>query len=291
VDATVHRRTSLCAAHVARVLCVAATLTVVPSGSQTKAETKVIAEADFPDLPLPPAIEGLIGFPQVYSEGRNTYLGLITREAEQHGLPAAVADAVAYIDSGYKPFAVGKAGEVGLMQVRFERAVMLGYKDGLTRLFDPETNVRYGVMDLAQAWRLANGDLCRALMKYRAGQDEERMSPRSVEYCGRARGHLAAIGSPLASGALPITAAITPFASEARAANARNLPKAPSQRRVSAVSAPIQSARAQARSPLRSRTEQDSQRFWAAHNARIRAIKAKFQTSRLRIMTMGVDRR
>ena len=188
VDATVHRRTSLCAAHIAHVLWLSATLTFAPFVSQTKAETKVIAGADFPDLPLPPATEGLIGFPQVYSEGRNTYLALVTREAEQHGLPAVVADAVAYIDSGYKPFAVGKAGEVGLMQVRFERAVMLGYKGGVTRLFEPETNVRYGVMDLAQAWRLTNGDLCRTLMKYRTGQDEERMSPRSVEYCRRARG-------------------------------------------------------------------------------------------------------
>ena len=125
------RRTFLCAAH---VLCAVATLTLSPLGSQTKAETNVIAGADFPDLPLPPAIESLTGFPQVYSKGRNTYLALVTREAEQYGLPPAVADAVAYIDSGYSPFVVGKAGEVGLMQVRFERAVMLGYK-GVSQVY------------------------------------------------------------------------------------------------------------------------------------------------------------
>src|SRR3954469_23160001 len=55
---------------------------------------------------------------------------------------------------------------------------------------------------LAEAWRLANGNLCRALMKYRAGWGEERLSPLSQEYCRRARVHLANIGSPLA-GATP----------------------------------------------------------------------------------------
>src|SRR3954449_4701365 len=48
-----------------------------------------------------------------------------------------------------------------------------------------------------------NGDVCRALMKFRAGWGEERMTPLSVEYCRRARGHLAAIGSPLAGGVMP----------------------------------------------------------------------------------------
>jgi hypothetical protein len=40
-------------------------------------------------------------------------------------------------------------------------------------------------------------------MKYRAGHGEERMSERSVEYCRRARAHLAAIGSPLANAPVP----------------------------------------------------------------------------------------
>src|ERR687894_2645738 len=89
------------------------------------------------------------------------------------------------------------------MQVRPETAAMLGHRGGITALFEPETNVRLGVMYLARAWQLADGDLCRALMKYRAGWGEERMTPLSVEYCRRARGDLASIGSPLASGELP----------------------------------------------------------------------------------------
>lgn len=162
-----------------------------------------------PDLDLPPVpeITHLVGLPQLFRDGRAHHLALVRREAEKTNLPPDIADAVAQIESGYRAGAVGKAGEVGLMQVRPETAAMLGHGGGLTSLFEPETNVRFGVRYLAQAWRLTNGDLCRTLMKYRAGHGEERMSALSVLYCRRAREHLAAIGSPLGAGTNPPPAA------------------------------------------------------------------------------------
>ena len=60
---------------------------------------------------------------------------------------------------------------------------MLGHSGTIADLHEPSTNIRYGVRYLAEAWRLANGDLCLALMKYRAGHGEERFSERSAEYC------------------------------------------------------------------------------------------------------------
>src|SRR5215218_10773755 len=103
-------------------------------------------------------------------------------------------------------------GEVGLMQIRPRTAALLGYDGKAADLFVPETNVRLGVAYLARAWQLAKGDVCRALMKYRAGWGEERMTPLSVEYCRRARGHLAALGSPLAGGSAPAAEhVIVPF--------------------------------------------------------------------------------
>ena len=143
--------------------------------------------------------------PQTNGKGRGAYLPLLSREAETAGLPPALAEAVTRVESAFNPDAVGKVGEVGLMQVRPETAAMLGYRGPVAGLFEPETNIRYGVAYLSRAWQLANGDVCRALMKYRAGWGEERMSPLSVEYCRRARGHLAAIGSPLAHGAEPLS--------------------------------------------------------------------------------------
>jgi len=150
-------------------------------------------------LPKPPPIEGLIGLDPYRPKGRGSYLPLIAKEAERHGLPIAVADAVAMVESAYDPSAVGAVGELGLMQVRPGTAAMLGFAGPREALTDPQVNIRYGVEYLAKAWRLTGGDLCRALMKYRAGHGEERMTPRSVEYCRRAQVHLAAIGSPLAN--------------------------------------------------------------------------------------------
>lgn len=150
-------------------------------------------------LPMPPEPERLAIVAEVRPKGRGYYLEALTREAGRHGLPSTVADAVAQVESGYDPGAVGTVGEVGLMQVRPATAAMLGYTGASSNLFVPETNIRYGVAYLAQAWRLAGGDLCLALTKYRAGHGEDRITPRSAAYCLRARTHLASIGSPLAA--------------------------------------------------------------------------------------------
>ena len=154
-------------------------------------------------IPLPPVINELVGLPKIYTKGRSAYLEILTRHAEQSDLPPAIADAVIRVESSFNPHAVGGVGEVGLMQIRPETAAMLGFSGGVTDLFEPETNIRYGVRYLARAWQLAQGDVCRTLMKYRAGWGNETMTPLSVEYCRRAKGHLAAIGSPLAGGASP----------------------------------------------------------------------------------------
>jgi Transglycosylase SLT domain len=165
--------------------------------SEEAAEAERVEKIIF-SLPKPPAVGGLVGLRAVPQKGRSRYLPLVTREAERWGLPTAVADAVVMVESAYDPSVVGTVGELGLMQVRPGTAAMLGFTGSNEALADPETNIRYGVEYLAKAWRLAGGDVCRALMKYRAGHGEERMTPRSVEYCRRARIHLATVGSPLA---------------------------------------------------------------------------------------------
>lgn len=162
-------------------------------------------------LPKPPALESSVDLKPVLPTGRDRYLPLVAREAELRGLPTAVADAVVMVESAYDPLVVGTVGELGLMQVRPGTAAMLGFSGSNDALAKPETNIRYGVEYLAQAWRLAGGDLCRTLMKYRAGHGEERMTPRSIEYCRRARLHLAVIGSPLADGGTAVAAGSSPL--------------------------------------------------------------------------------
>lgn len=150
----------------------------------------VHAQALTGEPPSSPVSQAVLGdFPR-----RSLYFDIIKREATARGLPADIADAVVRIESGYDPSAVGAVGEVGLMQVRPATAAMLGFQGSNAELAEPEMNIRYGVAYLAKAWRLAEGDLCRALMKYRAGHGEETMTPLSVEYCRRAKVHLAALG-------------------------------------------------------------------------------------------------
>lgn len=273
-------------------------------------------DANFPPIPLPPVIEGLIGMPQAHAAGRQVHLETIRREAEQAGLPPDVADAVTQVESAYNPGAVGGVGEVGLMQIRPTTAAMLGYRGTLNGLFEPETNIRYGVMYLARAWQLAGGDLCRALMKYRAGHGEERMTPLSIEYCRRARTHLATIGSPLGAGATPsnvqasvpfgriprtvmkatIKAAagvvVSPPAKREASASAEPSqvlpPQRPSKGLRLATAGPPSVSPAEARYLVLLHEKQKAQRarvrqMWAAHDVRMRIISAKLRPESLRI--------
>jgi len=130
------------------------------------------------------------------------YRQIAENEALRAGVPRQIVDAVMRVESGYNPFASGLAGEVGLMQILPSTAAMLGFRGTMDELREPSTNIRFGVAYLAQAWRLAGGDLCTTVMKYRAGHGETRFSFLSVEYCRRIRAHLATLGFPI-EGPLP----------------------------------------------------------------------------------------
>jgi soluble lytic murein transglycosylase-like protein len=217
------------------------------------------------DRPPPPDAAGA----QAAPTGRTAVIkavvrALVEKEVQNTGLPADVADAVVHVESDYNPSTIGTVGEIGLMQVRPETAAMLGFKGSNEELAKPEINIHYGVIYLSKAWRLANGDLCRALMKYRAGHGEEAMSPLSVEYCRRARNHLAALGSPFAIGGAIATAPVSVPASIAATPE-----KAPPL----ALNSPKD-----VYARYRQGTRSASQAFWAAHDARVRAISAQIES-------------
>ena len=133
---------------------------------------------------------------------RGGYRALVEKEAKRENLPPEIAEAVMAVESGFNPAAIGGVGEIGLMQVLPSTARMLGFVGSNSELAVPATNIRYGVTYLAQAWRLSGGDLCTAVMKYRAGHGETRFSYLSVEYCRKVRAKLAARGYAV-SGILP----------------------------------------------------------------------------------------
>jgi Transglycosylase SLT domain len=207
-----------------------------------------------------------VNLPREVAERRASVLSLIEREAQRHVLPFELADAVAFLESAYLESAVGKAGEIGLMQIMPSTAAMLGFAGSMTQLAEPETNIRYGVEYLAIAWRLTGGDLCRTLMKYRAGHGSDVISARSAEYCRRAREHLAALGSALAdAGTLP-----TALPTEIYKPAYRD--SSPPSRSPSAGSE---------RPPIR------GSRFWAAHRARIRTLTTQVHMKWSRIAQLN----
>jgi hypothetical protein len=153
--------------------------------------------------------------PPVVGDSRALYRSIIEREVRSTSLPADVAEAVMGVESGYDPTRIGADGEIGLMQVMPATARMLGFSGSMTEFAAPEINIRYGIMYLSQAWNKAGGDLCTALMKYRAGHGETRFSHLSVEYCLRARARLVAKGYQV-TGIVPTATFGAPMSSMAR---------------------------------------------------------------------------
>jgi len=141
--------------------------------------------------------------PAAVPDARANYRALIEKEVARTGLAPEIAEAVMAVESGYNPAAIGGVGEIGLMQLLPSTARMLGFSGTLAELAVPETNIHYGVTYLAAAWRRAGGDLCTAVMKYRAGHGETRFSHLSVNYCLAVRSKLMARGFAV-SGNVPI---------------------------------------------------------------------------------------
>jgi soluble lytic murein transglycosylase-like protein len=159
------------------------------------------ATADRPDTAAAPAPR-LAALPD-HGDGPTYYRALAAKEAAQQGLAPEIAEAVMAVESGFNPGAIGGAGEIGLMQILPSTARMLGFVGSTSDLAVPETNVHFGVTYLAQAWRLAGGDLCTAVMKYRAGHGETRFSYLSVNYCLAVRAKLFARGFAV-TGTVPV---------------------------------------------------------------------------------------
>jgi soluble lytic murein transglycosylase-like protein len=111
---------------------------------------------------------------------------LVARHAAANGVPFALADAVVRIESRYNPRA-SNAGNYGLMQIRHQTARGMGYGGSPGGLLDAETNARFAMKYLAQAYRMAGGDTCRTVMKYQSGHMAERMSGANRAYCAKVR--------------------------------------------------------------------------------------------------------
>lgn len=121
------------------------------------------------------------------SDNSRPYHDIVSRYAAEYGVPVNLAHAVISIESNYRASARGRAGEVGLMQIKPSTARGMGYGGSVKGLYDPDTNIRFGMKYLAKAYQLGNGSTCGAILRYNAGHGARRMNTISSAYCSKVK--------------------------------------------------------------------------------------------------------
>lgn len=121
------------------------------------------------------------------------YSSLINRYASTYGVPSALAHAVVRHESNFQPNVRGKAGEIGLMQIKLSTARSLGYTGSAKGLYEPSTNIQFGMKYLAMAQKLGGGSTCGTILKYNAGHGATRMNPISAKYCSSVKAYMRAL--------------------------------------------------------------------------------------------------
>ncbi len=105
------------------------------------------------------------------------YEGWIRQYAAAQGIDPALVAAIILCESSYDPQAVSRLGARGLMQLMEETAGWVAHKldeddasYSFDRLFDPETNIRFGAWYLGYLSRRFDGDTKKVVCAYHAGQ-------------------------------------------------------------------------------------------------------------------------
>jgi len=121
------------------------------------------------------------------SKSKSKYNSLIARHARAQGIPVRLAHAVVRIESNYNSRARGRAGEIGLMQLMPATARGIGYRGQMSNLYNPDTNLYWGMKYLGAAYKKAGGNLCGTIMRYNGGLYAKRLSRHAAHYCSRVK--------------------------------------------------------------------------------------------------------
>jgi hypothetical protein len=96
-------------------------------------------------------------------------ISVIRQMAPSYGVPTWFALRIANVESGYNPYARGRAGEIGIYQLKCQTARGMGFEGDCSALTDVRTNVRWGLKHLSLAIQSSNGDLQLAASKHNGG--------------------------------------------------------------------------------------------------------------------------
>ncbi len=122
-----------------------------------------------------------------YAKRAVLYNSIIRKYAKANGMNYEFIRAVIFSESSFKVNAKGRAGEIGLMQIKPATARGIGFSGTNNQLYIPENNIKYGVMYLRKAKAKGDGTICGTILKYNAGLYARRMNPISARYCSKVK--------------------------------------------------------------------------------------------------------
>ncbi len=163
----------------------------VASSASTRAGTLTERDAA-PDHPV--AAQSAAPAVAAGSPGGGAYDALIARYAAENGVPLPLAHAVVEKESGYNPRATGR-GTVGLMQIKPATARGIGYRGSTEALYDPATNLQWGMKYLGGAHKLGGGETCGTALRYQGGHRATRASAMTRRYCAQLKAIMARNGA------------------------------------------------------------------------------------------------
>ncbi len=107
--------------------------------------------------------------PAVSPATRAKVQAMIKADAPHYGVPTWFAMKIAKVESGYNPLVTGGAGEIGVFQLKCQTARGIGYSGSCSGLYNPATNVKYGLKYLSMAVHSSHGNLRLAASKHNGG--------------------------------------------------------------------------------------------------------------------------
>ena len=140
----------------------------LPNPQAEQQENTETAEAEIEPEPEPVSLLAYAEPVAPRDTSRDEIDRLITKYAAFYGVPASLVHDVVRRESTYNPKARNGI-HIGLMQLNPRTARTMGYTGPDEGLFNPDTNLKFGVKYLAGAYLVADRDASRADRLYQSG--------------------------------------------------------------------------------------------------------------------------
>ena len=117
---------------------------------------------------------------------------IVRGESRAQGVPVSLIVAIINVESGWNQDALGRDGEIGLMQILPATARWMGFAGADAELFDPAMNVRFGTKYLKFQLERFHGSIDHAIAGYNAGTPRTRIDGKftNQEYVDKVRAFL-----------------------------------------------------------------------------------------------------